>query len=91
MNIKTLPVGLIDTNCYFVHLPEKRQLYVIDPGGDAGADGRALESDRRGWAERHAYVLVRDAARPVRGRGGEFYALYGATRLVDNLRLSPIR
>ena len=59
MNIKTLPVGLIDTNCYFVHLPEKRQLYVIDPGGDAAeivAVARSFDFDRVEILLTHAHV-----------------------------------
>lgn len=59
MNIKTLPVGLIDTNCYFVHLPEKRLLYVIDPGGDAAeivAVARSFDFDRVEILLTHAHV-----------------------------------
>lgn len=68
MNIKTLPVGLIDTNCYFVHLPEKRQLYVIDPGGDAAeivAVARSFDFDRVEILLTHAHVDHISAAREV--------------------------
>jgi glyoxylase-like metal-dependent hydrolase (beta-lactamase superfamily II) len=33
--IKTLPVGLLQTNCYLVGCPETLDGAVIDPGGDA--------------------------------------------------------
>lgn len=59
MNIKILPVGLLETNCYLVHLPEKRQLYVIDPGGDAGEIVDAASSfafDRAEILLTHAHV-----------------------------------
>lgn len=36
MKIETVPVGLIETNCYLVLDENSRTLYVIDPGGDAG-------------------------------------------------------
>lgn len=35
MIIKTLPVGLLQANCYLVGCPETREGAVIDPGGDA--------------------------------------------------------
>ncbi len=35
MTILTLPVGPLETNCFLVYLEEKKQLYIIDPGGDA--------------------------------------------------------
>ena len=36
MMMMSLAVGPIDENCYLVYLEEKRRLYVIDPGSDAG-------------------------------------------------------
>ncbi len=44
MEIKVLPVGLLETNCYLVHIPERRRVYVIDPGGDAAEILRAVRS-----------------------------------------------
>ena len=35
MKIVTIPVGLLDTNCYLVYVESSRRLYVIDPGADA--------------------------------------------------------
>lgn len=32
--IRTLPVGLLETNCYLVYDGETSTLYIIDPGGD---------------------------------------------------------
>jgi glyoxylase-like metal-dependent hydrolase (beta-lactamase superfamily II) len=49
----TLPVGLIQTNCYVVGCPETKQGAIIDPGGDAQ---RILgEVERQGLAIQ--YVL----------------------------------
>ncbi len=59
MEIETLPVGLLETNCYLVRLPEKRRLYVIDPGGDAEEILRAagrLEFDSSAILLTHAHV-----------------------------------
>ncbi len=59
MNIKTLPVGLFETNCCLVHLPEKRLLYVIDPGGDAAEIiniARTFAFDRAEILLTHAHV-----------------------------------
>ena len=36
MKIKTVPAGLLQTNCYLVLDEASKILYVIDPGGDAG-------------------------------------------------------
>ena len=36
MKIKTVPAGLLQTNCYQVLDEASKILYVIDPGGDAG-------------------------------------------------------
>lgn len=35
MNIVTLSVGALETNCYIVSLPERNDCIVIDPGDDA--------------------------------------------------------
>lgn len=35
MDIITLPVGSLETNCYIVSLPERNDCLVIDPGADA--------------------------------------------------------
>ncbi len=35
LEIKTLPAGLLATNCYLVLHKESGTLYIIDPGGDA--------------------------------------------------------
>ena len=44
MEIKVLPVGLFETNCSLVHIPERRRIYVIDPGGDAAEILRVVRS-----------------------------------------------
>ncbi len=36
MNIETIVVGPIETNCYLVHEPKADFGLIIDPGGDAG-------------------------------------------------------
>ncbi len=36
LQIRTIAVGMLDTNCYLVWLTEERFLYVVDPGADAG-------------------------------------------------------
>ena len=36
MILKKLPVGLFDTNCFLIFMPENQELLVIDPGSDAG-------------------------------------------------------
>jgi len=41
MKLVTLPVGLIQTNCYLVRPDAGNLLYVIDPGGDASDIARA--------------------------------------------------
>lgn len=35
MEVKTLSVGILATNCYIVYDPESRDAYVVDPGDDA--------------------------------------------------------
>ena len=35
MKIVTMPVGMLETNCYLVYREKTNHLYVIDPGGDA--------------------------------------------------------
>lgn len=35
MILKKLPVGLFETNCFLVFMPEKKLLLIIDPGSDA--------------------------------------------------------
>ena len=35
MKIVTMPVGMLETNCYLVYRERTNHLYVIDPGGDA--------------------------------------------------------
>jgi glyoxylase-like metal-dependent hydrolase (beta-lactamase superfamily II) len=36
-NFSIVRVGMLDVNCYIVPMPEKRRLYVIDPGSEADA------------------------------------------------------
>ena len=81
MNIKTLPVGLFETNCHLVHLAEKRLLYVIDPGGDAPEIvdiARSFAFDRAEILLTHAHVDHISAA-------GEVAAALG----IDFVRLAP--
>ena len=35
LQIRTIPVGMLGTNCYLARLPEENFLYIIDPGADA--------------------------------------------------------
>ena len=43
MEVKTLQVGPIGTNCYLLCDPAEKRCAVIDPGGDAGAVAAAVE------------------------------------------------
>ena len=43
MDIKTLQVGPIGTNCYILCDEAKQRCAVIDPGGDAGRVAAAVE------------------------------------------------
>lgn len=85
MNIRTLPVGLFETNCYLVHLEEKRQLYVIDPGGDAPEIidmARSFAFDRAEILLSHAHVDHISAAGEVAGALGiDFVRLAAADHL----------
>ena len=49
MEIITLPVGALETNCYLVFLPERNDCLVIDPGDDyekivAAANGKEISA-----------------------------------------------
>jgi glyoxylase-like metal-dependent hydrolase (beta-lactamase superfamily II) len=46
MLIKTLPVGMLGTNCYIVTDEETRKCAIIDPGGDASAILDYVESNQ---------------------------------------------
>ena len=48
MIIVTLPVGLIQTNCYIVGCEETKEGAIIDPGGHA--ERILAEVERRGLA-----------------------------------------
>ena len=43
IDILTLPLGPLETNCYFVSLPGKNEIVVIDPGDDVASLTRALQ------------------------------------------------
>ncbi len=43
MIIKTIPVGITQTNCYVVGCEETHEGVVIDPGADSGAILKAIE------------------------------------------------
>ena len=57
MKIVTIPVGLLDTNCYLVYVEASRRLYVIDPGADAPEIVRAA----RRFDFRRASILLTHA------------------------------
>ena len=47
MDIITLPVGTLETNCYIVSLPDRNDCIVIDPGDEyekilAAANGKEI-------------------------------------------------
>lgn len=49
MEIITLPVGALETNCYIVSLPHRNDCIVIDPGDEyekiiAAANGKTIEA-----------------------------------------------
>ncbi len=59
MKIATIPVGLLETNCYLVFVEGSRTLYVIDPGADAGEilrQVRQFDFDRAAILLTHAHV-----------------------------------
>ena len=57
MKIVTIPVGLLDTNCYLVYVEASRRLYVIDPGANAPEIVRAA----RRFDFRRASILLTHA------------------------------
>ena len=46
MLIKTLPVGMLETNCYIVSDPETKECAIIDPGADSGTILDYIESNK---------------------------------------------
>jgi len=46
MLIKTLPVGMLETNCYIVSDPETKKCAIIDPGADSGTILDYIESNK---------------------------------------------
>ncbi len=59
LQIRTIPVGMLGTNCYLAWLPEETFLYVIDPGADADtilAAARKYPFTRAAILLTHAHV-----------------------------------
>ena len=54
MKIETLPVGMLETNCYLVLDEDKQICYIIDPGEDADRILAAVS----GWAFERAVILL---------------------------------
>ncbi|MDD3886541.1 MAG: MBL fold metallo-hydrolase [Victivallaceae bacterium] len=54
LEVITLPVGLLETNCYLVFDPEDAILRVIDPGAEAG---RVIEA-AKGFDAKHIELLL---------------------------------
>ena len=46
MQIKTIPVGQIETNCYIVTNENTRECVVIDPGDESNAILNYIEDNR---------------------------------------------
>ena len=46
MLIKTLPVGMLETNCYIVTDEDTRECAIIDPGGDSNTILDYIESNK---------------------------------------------
>jgi len=46
MLIKTLPVGMLETNCYIVTDEETKECAIIDPGGDSNTILDYIESNK---------------------------------------------
>ena len=46
MLIKTLPVGMLETNCYIVTDEETKECAIIDPGGDSNTVLDYIESNK---------------------------------------------
>lgn len=59
LEIKTIPVGMLETNCYLALHRESNVLYIIDPGADADAiieEARSMTFDRAVILLTHAHV-----------------------------------
>lgn len=83
MIVVTLPVGLIQTNCYLVGCEETRQGLIIDPGGDA--DQILAEVERHGLAiqyvvNTHGHFDHTDANRAIVHATGAPLAIHSLDR-----------
>jgi len=72
--VRTLPVGMIQTNCYVVGCEETRKAVVIDPGGDADVIVDVIESQSLDIL----YVLNTHCHFDHIGANGEVLAATGA-------------
>lgn len=44
-NLKTMVIGMVQTNCYIISDPESKEAIVIDPADDAGKIGKYLKAN----------------------------------------------
>ena len=59
MILKKLPVGLFETNCFLVFMPETKELFVIDPGSDAdviAAEAKKFDFESARILLTHAHI-----------------------------------
>jgi hydroxyacylglutathione hydrolase len=54
LDVKQLPLGVVQTNCYLVRRPGETEVVVVDPGADADRIRRELE----GWKARCVAILI---------------------------------
>lgn len=87
MIIATLPVGLIQTNCYIAGCPETKQGAVIDPGGNP--ERILAEIERQGLSIK--YVLNTHAHFDHTDANGAIVRATGATLALHPLELPLLK
>ena len=63
----TVVVGPLEVNCYLVPSPDRKTLYIIDPGGDAGD----ILASARTYSHERAVILLTHAHADHIGAAGE--------------------
>ena len=87
MIIATLPVGIIQTNCYIVGCPETKECAIIDPGGHA--ERILAEVERQGLSVK--YVLNTHAHFDHTDANGAMIRATGATLALHPLDLPLLK
>ena len=54
LDVKQLPLGVVQTNCYLVRRPGETEIVVVDPGADAASIPRELDE----WEAKCAAILI---------------------------------